>query len=345
MKRRFMAAALVIMAAVGFAQETEGTESYITGSKVGDILWTDLGAFGGSFAAVGLNFLALGILSSDGELSVADSIIGSAMTELSDIPLFLSGSPDALSLSIGSAALLGGQALADSGYGVSSASASTVYWGKLDLTMYKSYNAYASMRLRSAAWDNTSFKKYGALELMAAPLDIRHYAKIQPWISIALGLGVTALTASIMLPGSEDWAGWDTGRCYSGEEETTPGAFFLNTIADSALSAAYTGVGEESVYRGVLHEELKLRLGTTWAYVVDTSAFVSMHLFTDMARDMSWGSIGLHMIDVAGANLLFDWAYDEGGLPLAVTCHALWDFSAFLIQDALFCGVPLSERD
>ncbi len=345
MKRRFMAVALAIMAAALPAQEAEETENYITGSKIGDILWTDLGAFGGSFAAVGLNFLALGILGADGEMSVADSIIGSAMTELSDIPLFLSGSPDALSLSIGSAALLGGQALADSGYGVSSIPASMVFWGKVDLTMHKSYNAYASMRLRSAAWDNTSFRKYGALELMAAPLDIRKYKKLQPWIAIAGGIGLTALTASVMQPESKDWAVWNTGRCYIGEEEEAPGAFFLNVIAGSALDAAYTGMGEESVYRGVMHEELKLRLGTPWAYAIDTGAFLSMHLFTDMARGDSWKQISAHLAMVAGANLLFDWAYDEGGLPLAVTCHALWDFSAFLIQDALFCGVPLSERD
>jgi membrane protease YdiL (CAAX protease family) len=120
----------------------------------------------------------------------------------------------------------------------------------------------------------------------------------------------------------------------------TPGAFLLESIPTAAISAAYTGVGEEAVYRGFMHEELGVHLGKPWATAIDTGAFLAMHLFTDMARGMEWDAIAAHLLFVGGANLLLDWAYDEGGLPLAVTCHALTDFAAFVVQDLMYRGVP-----
>jgi membrane protease YdiL (CAAX protease family) len=340
MKRLFLVAALAVSAAGLPAQNAERGEEFVTGSRTGDILAADLGAFGGGFAAVGLNFLALWALGADGTTSPGDMALGSAVTELSDIPLFLSGSPDALALSAGSAALLGAEALADWGYQAGSRAQNYLYWGKIDLTMYKSYNAYASLRLKSDAWDNSSFNRCGALDLMTAPLDPKQYMKPQPWIALGMGLVSVAASTAVLRPELWNQAVWSTGRYYRGEEETTAGAFYLETAALSAIDAAYTGMGEESVYRGVMHEELAIRLGKTLAYGIDTGAFLAMHLFTDMARGYSWQEIGMHLGFVAAGNLLFDWAYDEGGLPLAVTCHALTDFAVFVFQSMLTEGVP-----
>jgi hypothetical protein len=58
-----------------------------------------------------------------------------------------------------------------------------------------------------------------------------------------------------------------------------------------------------------------------WAMAIDSGAFIAMHFFTDLARGMEWDDIGAHMLVVACANLLFDWAYDEGGLTLAAAGH------------------------
>lgn len=329
---------MMILPAACFPQAAGGQETLLTGSRIGDILLADIGCFGGAFAGVGLNFLILGILGSDGDLSTGDQITGSVMTELSDIPLFLSGSPDALALSVGGAFLWGAEALADAGYGNYSRTANLLYWGKNDLTMYKAYDSYASLRLRSKAWNNSGFERRGFLELMAAPLNYRLYSRPQPWIALGAGIGLSALYALVFIP--DPWAGavWTTGEWYIDEIAVNPASFILNNLAYNSVSSVYTGVGEEAVFRGFLHEELSGYFGKEWAAAIDTTAFLIMHFFTDLARGMEWDDIGIHMLQVAAANLLLDWAYDEGGLPLSVTCHALWDFAAFVFNDLLTGG-------
>jgi membrane protease YdiL (CAAX protease family) len=332
----------LILAAVvpSFASAQEG--GYITGSRVCDIFLADIGGFGGGFAAVGLNFLMLGILGLDGDLSVGDHALGSAVTELSDIPLLLSGSPDGVGLSLGGAALWGAGSLANLGYGIDSRCADLLYWGKTDLTMYRAYDSYASLRLRSAAWDNSGFRRHGFLELMAAPFDYRIYGKPQPWIALAAGLGSSALMALAFSANPWEHAVWTTGSWYVGESPTNPAAFMLDNLAYSAVSSVHTGAGEEAVFRGFLHEELKTHFGEAWATVLDTSAFLTMHFFTDLVRGLDWGYIAAHMAVVAGAGLLNDWAYDVGGLPLAAACHALSDFAAFCFNFLTYGGVPRS---
>lgn len=342
MKRIACLIALLAAAAMLCAQGTETAQDYLTGSEPGDILLVDLGAFGGGFAAVGLNFLALWALGADGTASPADAVLGSAVTELSDIPLFLGGSPDSLALSLGGAALLGAEALARFGYGPESETANLLYWGKINLTMYKAYDAYASARLRSPAWDNSGFARHGPVELMAASLDPMTYAKPQAWIALGLGIGSTFAMTAVQGAGAWDDAVWATGKFYREGRQTTAGAFFLENALADAVSAAYTGMGEEAVYRGFMHEELSARLGRPWAYAIDTSAFLAMHLLTDLARGMAWYEIGTHLAFVAAGNLLYDWAYDEGGLPLAAASHALYDLAAFLIQDMIDGGAPAS---
>jgi membrane protease YdiL (CAAX protease family) len=310
----------------------------ITGSRAGDILLGDLGAFGGAFAAEGLGFLTLGILGADGELGLGERMIGSAVTELSDIPLWLSGSPDALALSVGGALLWGGEALSSAGYGVDSRSSNLLYWGKNNLTMYRAYDSYAAIRLRSGAWDNTDFRRYGLLDLVVAPLDYRNYAKPQPWIALGAGLGLTALYTLVATP--DPWANavWTTSRWFVANSETNAAGFVFSSLLYNTVASIYTGVGEEAAFRGFVHEELSTHLGKGWAMAIDTAAFLSMHLFTDLARHMEWDDILAHMLLVAGGNMIYDWAYDEGGLPLAVVCHAALDFAAFSFNDLVMGG-------
>ncbi len=92
--------------------------------------------------------------------------------------------------------------------------------------MYKAYDSYASFRLRSAAWDNTHFWRYGFLELMAAHLDPGVYAKPQTWIALGAGIGSCVLT---MLASPDPWqnAVWNTGEWFVGESLADPAAIIL----------------------------------------------------------------------------------------------------------------------
>jgi membrane protease YdiL (CAAX protease family) len=94
-----------------------------------------------------------------------------------------------------------------------------------------------------------------------------------------------------------------------------------------------------------MHEELSLRLGSKeTAMLIDTGVFALMHLITDIARGMSWDKILVHVGTVSLNNLIFDLAYDKGGLPLAVACHAAGNFAGNILAGFLYAGVPLNRR-
>lgn len=336
------ALALVLALGVGgpvLSAQTAPAAEYFTGSATGDVLAADIGGFGGAFAAVGLNFLFMGILGSDGDYTQEDQLIASSMTALSAVPLSLSGSPDALALSIAQAGVWGLEQAAGYGLGTYSIPANLLYWGKVDMTMYAAYDSYASFRLRSAAWDNAAFRRHGFLELMGAPFG-PEFATPQTLLAVGGGIASTLLFQLVNSPAPWDASPFATGKTYLGAAETDPLSYALATAGANFLSGCYTGVGEEAVYRGFLHEELKGWIGAEGATAVDTAAFLAMHLFTDLARGMRWESIATHLAFVAVGNLLFDWAYDSGGLRLAVSAHAWWDIAAFFMNALLNGGAP-----
>jgi hypothetical protein len=334
-----VAAAAPCLAAQESPESLGAEKHYLSGSRMGDILTADLGLFGGGFAAVGLNFLGLGILGADGELSLTDRMLGSALTELSDIPLFLGGSPDAIALSAGGAALWAAESLSNSGYGADSMPSKHFYWGKNDLAMYKAYDSYASYRSRSAAWDNSKFNRWSFWELFGAALDPKELAT--PQVILGAAEGILAIVGTALITRDDPFGDsvFASGRCYEGGNETNATAFALDSIVNAFFSGAYTGVGEEAVFRGFLHEELSQRVGRGWATALDSAAFGAMHLVTDLVRQEDWRYIAFHVSSATLTNLLLDWAYDEGGLRRAVSSHAWSDITANLAYDCIFKGV------
>ncbi len=329
---------VALMMGGALSSQTEVSNGYFTGSAFWDVFAADLGGFGGAFAAVGLNFLVGAMLGADGAYTQEDHMIASSMTALSALPHFLSGSPDALAASAAQAGLWGLEQAAGYGLGTFSYPANLLYWAKIDMTMHSAYDAYASMRLRSTAWDNSSFKRYGFLELMGAPFGPEFAT---PQTLLAIGGGLASVLLYQLVDAPEPWktSPFSTGRTFLGDIEVSPIAFGFASIVANLVSGAYTGAGEEAVFRGFFREELTSWVGPGWATVIDTGAFLLMHLFTDMARGMKWESIAVHLAFVAAGNLLFDWAYDAGGLRLAASAHAWWDIAAFTASSLLYRGV------
>jgi membrane protease YdiL (CAAX protease family) len=323
---------------------TQAPLIFLTGSKEGDILLADLGAFGGAFSAIGLNFGIMGLLGADGEYTFGDQLVASAMTELSDIPLALSGSADALPLSIAGGLLYGAESLASPEWGLYGRPAQLLYWAKLDLAMYKAYDAYANVRLRSPAWDNSSFKRRSFGELAAGTLDSKNLADGRLWIAVGLGCA-TVVAPYLIEPSRFSSAVWNSNQWYYQDQKVGPAGFALMTGLDSAIGSTFTGIGEESVFRGFFHEELGNVCGKELGTVIDTGAFALMHLVTDISRGtMSWSDIAIHVSSVTAMNLLLDWMYDEGGLPLSVAAHAWTDLFAGIFNGILTGGAPINRQ-
>ena len=316
---------------------------YLYGTKFNDIFMADFTGFGLTFAATGLNFGVGGLLGLDGTYTLEDQILASSMTNLASIPLHFSGSPDVLPMTAVTLALTGAEYLAGTEYGLYSREHQWFYWAGNNLAMYNAYDAYASTRLRSPAWDNSSFKRFSSWDLLKAPFDFNNLKEPVVWAAMGSSVLFTALNVWLIDPEVLRAAVWETGEWYLDERQMTPQGFWLEYIPYVASSNTIGAIGEEGVYRGVLHEELSCRLGEKWATVVDTGAFAAMHIITDICRGCSWQYTTLHALDVAGANLLFDWAYDKGGLPLSIAAHAWANFIGNFMNAFLSYGIPQSK--
>lgn len=208
--------------------------------------------------------------------------------------------------------------------------------------MYKSYDSYASVRERSSAWDNKNFKRHGPLKLIAAPFDLNNLR--EPLLWGAVGATILGVTASWLTETSpQSTTVWQTGEWYLDEKKVSPANYWLNHSVYFITGNTIGAIGEESVYRGVLHEELSYRLGSNWATIIDTGTFAAMHIATDFARGCSWQYVLVHAADVSVSNLFFDWAYEKGGLPLAVATHAWTNFIANTIISFLYAGAPTNR--
>ncbi|MBN1241792.1 MAG: CPBP family intramembrane metalloprotease [Spirochaetales bacterium] len=338
------AACVAILAATApraTAQAASSPESsgYVYGDAASDVLMADLVGFGLTFSTVGLNFLGSLALGADGDYGVGDQILSSSITELSSVNLFVAGSPDALALSLAGAALLGGEWIAAETAGLYSREQQWFYWAKNNLAMYKSYDAYAAIRERSSAWGDDGFGRLGALELLAQPFNPDRYAEPLLWgavgVTLATVVGQWALSPE---PGAT--SPFTTGEWYLGDEPSTPAGYWLSHSLYFLSGNALGALGEEGVYRGVLHEELSLALGSATATVLDSGLFAGMHLATDLARGLDWKQILVHVAGVTVNNVIFDLAYERGGLPAAVAAHAAANFAGNILASFLYGGVP-----
>ncbi len=109
--------------------------------------------------------------------------------------------------------------------------------------------------------------------------------------------------------------------------------------ANNALHYLATGIGEEVLYRGVVYEELKTTFGSRRAKLYDFFLFPAIHIPMDLAAGKSDLIVG-NFINRGIATVLFDYAYDRGGLPLAVSLHTWFNFINFTTNWMRDGGVP-----
>lgn len=163
----------------------------------------------------------------------------------------------------------------------------------------------------------------------------------QPWVWIpaALGFAVSALT----VPAEN--AVWNTGEAWLGPWRTgaLPGALLIT--ATNLANYSMVGIGEEAFYRGVIYEELVRAVGPGWAKVLDAGLiFPLIHVPQYVASGNSLPSILMMCGLISTSGLVFDFAYDAGGLELSAAAHMWMDFFYYTAMALQVFGAPLGSN-
>ena len=192
----------------------------------------------------------------------------------------------------------------------------------LKTSFYSTYQIYKIARSRAKPGVySDEWKAYSFKELLRAPFqlkNLRHPIVWGPIAFIAVGSMISVLSA--------DDAVHKTGEAFIDDKKVAlstavPMAFGLQLVHDMA-----TAIGEEALYRGVVYEELRIEFGPKKAKMVDMILFPAIHVPFDIARSAPTEEIAGLFILRSLSTLLFDIAYDKGGLPYSIPLHGWTNF-------------------
>lgn len=253
------------------------------------------------------------------------------------LPLYLLDSPLAPAYTIAEAGLLG----LHLGTLESSFVTETPLNGYLKTAFYSTYEIYKKTRANAAPGEYPEgWETYELGELFVASFALENL--MHPVFYIP----VVASTVLRVLSGlNSETAIWSTGKAYlEGRELLLLQAIPL-VLGRNLLHFTVTAVGEEALYRGVIYEELKANLASLLAKACDMVLFPLIHVGSDMARGLSLGEILGMFANRAFSTLLFDVAYDLGGLPLSTAIHTWFNTIAFSFRWAASSGVDTSASE
>jgi membrane protease YdiL (CAAX protease family) len=190
--------------------------------------------------------------------------------------------------------------------------------------IYAGYAAYRDARVAggSSAW-NDSWRPYAADDLVVAPF---HWANLNHpvvWAGVSADAAITGAVVGVELGTRANPVASRTA--------------VVRSIGLGTLTSWDAGVTEDPLFRGFFYEELQLSLGRWPARAIDMSLFTLAHIPGEL-DNQSTITILAGAADRAAAGLLFEIAYDQGGLLESVAFHALWDTVDNLITS--FVGTP-----
>ncbi len=204
-------------------------------------------------------------------------------------------------------------------------------------SMWSYYEGYAKVRSRAKPGEYAdAYTPSTFPELFAAPYDLNNLRRLSVWLPLILCDG--SLIAFNAL-GGDDEAVWTTGKGFIGSTEVPILLGLLATAGVSALSNTFTGIGEESVFRGIGYEEMKLSLGILPAKAVDSLLFAAVHVPQEIAAKQKLGNIALLFAFRSMCTLGLQWAYDDGGLKASVAQHAWINIISDIASYLFFAGV------
>jgi membrane protease YdiL (CAAX protease family) len=205
------------------------------------------------------------------------------------------------------------------------------YWGVSETLVihhgiYAAYVAYRDARVagRSDVWDD-AWRPYTADELIVAPLHWRNLNHPVVWAGVGADAGITGAIVGLTL-------------ATKSSPLATPGIFARN-VGLGTLTSWDAGVTEDPLFRGFFYEELQLSLGRWPARAIDMSLFTLAHVPGEVGQSPIVILAGV--ADRAASGLLFEIAYDQGGLLESVAFHVLFDTVDNFVTS--FVGPTLSK--
>jgi membrane protease YdiL (CAAX protease family) len=130
---------------------------------------------------------------------------------------------------------------------------------------------------------------------------------------------------------------YETDRSYIGSLEVAPWAGGLATLGFGLVDMLGVAIGEESYYRGIVYKELQSAWGRIPARIADALVFPLIHLPSDLQAGFKPSTVAFNFAWRSAMTLLFDVAYDRGGLPRSTALH-YWSDVLLVMSRWLFYG-------
>ncbi len=204
---------------------------------------------------------------------------------------------------------------------------------------YSIFDAYRDARvLRGDVGYRFSITRETLPELVSAPF--RPSVLKSPWvwagvpIALAAGLGISALASEGDLSGNPSI--FDVPRVnFLGHNFSRGGGFALGEAYYAGLFGT-VGVGEESLFRGLIQTELEERFGTAGGIAIASAIFGTVHL-VNFGSDPKQALYAVPTIAVLGSSLGLAYVHTGHRLETSVAMHFWYDF---LLSTVAFAADP-----
>jgi len=252
---------------------------------------------------------------------------------LAAVPIAVASPVDALEVGDWTAALAEGSLAFRYNGASSSSSALNPYWAATESLglhhgFFAGYVAYRDARVEgtSSVWDD-AWRPYTAAEIVTSPL---HWSNINHpvvWAGVSADAGIEGIVVGVEL-------------ATKAAPRATPSAVARN-LALGTMTSWDSGVTEDPLFRGFFYEELQLSLGRWPARAIDMSLFTLAHVPGEIGQSPVVILAGV--ADRAASGLLFEIAYDQGGLLESAAFHVLFDIADNIVTS--FVGTsPVTPR-
>lgn len=207
----------------------------------------------------------------------------------------------------------------------------------LNTSFWSYYQGYAKARSMAAPGIySTNYKNYTFNDLLFAPYNMTTLTKPSVWLPASVYSA--GLAGMYYLDSGFDDSVWATGKAYIGNKEIPIMLGLVSTVALSCISYSFTGVGEESLFRGVGYEEMKVSFGVLPAKLVDSLGFPACHIPQEIQKGLSPSTIAFDYGIRSLMTLGLEWAYDEGGLEYSVAQHMWIDVLSSTLLYLFYAG-------
>ena len=209
----------------------------------------------------------------------------------------------------------------------------------LKSSFYSTYHVYKTARVRAKPGVySDDWNAYSITDLIRAPFQLKNFRHPIVWGPIAF----ITITSTISVLTSDD-AVHKTGEAYIDDKKVALSTALPTVLGLQLVHDMATAIGEEALYRGVIYEELRIEFGPKKAKMVDMVLFPGIHVPFDLARSApSEEIIGLFFLRSL-STLLFDIAYDKGGLMYSIPLHGWRNFANNVGVWLNSAGVPSSD--